>query len=384
MGKGDDPNCVLSMPASQAEAQAAAAATAMREDTFEGLTSEEADLPNDWNTKQLNVKYVDNEVALQACVRALRHQQVTRVALDIETTGLKPWYGSIRLIQVGVELPEPKQFLIDCWQVDPGAIMPVLEDPQVEVITCNGRFEQTWLHYRYGVVLTNLFDVSYASKCITKKAADATRGRAAAMVKRVEKSYKEQLKELRKELRAATKDENALAVKRLEKRIAKVEGEMEAAVAQAKEQAPTPRKVASNFRLLMRRYTGKKISKTNQTSDWGADELDEGQRIYAAMDVAGLLDIRRPMGREIAEKELDDEVTTANNAVFDSSLRELESGHNCAHQFAQLARTMLHCRSVEQLDRMFSSQGQMTIHFSFRDKARELYERRRNELLAAA
>jgi hypothetical protein len=370
------------------EPMAAKTITRLEEDApaheiLEGLRllDGEDDLPQDWNSAELNISYIDNPASMAECVAALRHPDVSVVALDIETTGgLKPWYGSTRLIQLGVELPEPRQFLIDCWAIDPAPVFPVLEDPQVEILTCNGRYEQSWLHYRYGVVLTNLWDVSYASKVITKAKQDVTRARAKEQIKRAEAPYKERLRMLRKDQRAAVKAENTVEVARLDAEIKQAETEQAQAALDIKQAVVKPRKISNDFRRLMRRYVGKQISKTQQTSAWDDPELSDGQRRYAAMDVAGLLDIRRGLGRDVTERGLDSLVDEANRQVLELSLKELRNGDTCGHQFGQLARTMLHCRDVETLDRMFAMQGKMTLHYSFRAKVTEIYQQRRAQL----
>ena len=394
MGKGDDPNCRDGVLLGAGDVMDLAP-PAVPTDAPTGISDEdihrwlreaarydsELDLPRNWNSETLNISYVDDAASLADCVAALTDPQVTRVALDIETTGgLKPWYGSVRLIQVGVEMPEPRQFLIDCWAVDPGDIFPVLTDENTEIITCNGLYEQSWLEYRYGVHITNLWDVSYASKAITKVKQDLTRENAKQQRKRAEAPYRQRLNDLRKAHRSAAKAEDADALQHLTQQVAQAEADLEAVIAQAKEDAPKPRKISNDFRRLMRRYVGKKISKTQQTSQWGDPVLSDAQRRYAAMDVAGLLDIRRGLGREIHERKLHLQVADRNEEVLDRARRELRSGDDCAYQFAQLARCLLHARTADQLEQMFALQGQMTIHHRFRPKLREIRAQRHADL----
>lgn len=347
-------------------------------DSFVTLEAEIDDLPATWNSEELNITYVDSTEGLAECLRALRDPRVTRLGLDIETTGgLKPWHGTTRLIQIGIELPEPKQFLIDCWAVDPAPLLPILEDPQMEVVTCNGKYEQTHLHYRYGVVLTNLYDVCYASRAITAQKNEPAREAQKAAVREAEAPYRTQIRALQSELENT--EDNA-AQEEIQEEIKRVEKNMRRARNKARRQAPSPRRIGNDFRRLMRRYVGKQISKTQQTSAWDSPELSEAQRRYAAMDVAGLLDIRRAIGKDVDQRGLSEEVDEANRQVLDKCLSELSSADLAANDYTRMARAMTHATSREQLDRLYYSRGQMTLHHSFRHRLDDLYRSRLSEL----
>lgn len=365
MGKGNDPNCAVLL-----DAPDSAAMSAVSEVT-------EPNLPMGWNSDELNYFYIDSDKQLRKAVKDLRHPKVTRVGLDIETTGgLKPWHGSTRLIQIAVELPEPKQFLIDLWHVDPHPVFGVIEDPRVEIDTCNGIYEQVHLHYRFGLVLTNLYDLCYASQTITKSKQEATRERAKEYVKRAKRPYNDRLAELRRDLRAAEKADDRSLAQRIRKEIGNVERERDAAEVRAKEDAPRPRNISNNFRLIMRRYTGKKISKEQQTSAWDAPNLNESQLRYAAMDVAGLLDARRPLGADVAERGLQNEVARVNAEVLDRALRALRGADPMLHQAARLARAMQHSESVQELERFYTRRNRLTLHHSSRQQLDSIYQNR--------
>lgn len=339
---------------------------------------EEAELPKNWNSEELNISYVSDQESMAECLKALRHPEVKRLGLDIETTGgLKPWHGTTRLIQIGVELPEPRQFLIDCWAIDPAPILPLLEDPQLEVVTCNGKYEQTHLHYRYGVVLTNLYDVCYASRSISAQKNEPAREAQRQASREAEAPYKAEIRSLASRRDKAESEEER---DELNQEIARVERNMKRARTKARKEAPKPRKIGNDFRRLMRRYVGKKISKTQQTSEWDAPELSENQRRYAAMDVAGLLDIRRAIGRDVEERGLEAEVEAANRDVLDKSLTELSNADLAAQAYTRMARAMTHCETRDQLDSLYASRGQMTLHHSFRRRMEELYRERLQEL----
>lgn len=124
----------------------------------------------DYNTRRENVSYITDEAALEAMVAELHAADPQVVALDIETTGgFKPWMGTIRLIQVGIEEPEPRQFVVDCWRVRPMSLIDFLDDASRELVTCNGIFEQEHLAYHYGLKMRNVFDICYGGKILSKK-----------------------------------------------------------------------------------------------------------------------------------------------------------------------------------------------------------------------
>src|ERR1039458_5292768 len=92
------------------------------------------DRPRDYNTGSLNYTYVTTPRELDKCKQALWN--MPRIGLDIETTGYSPDEngnmpvgnteadGCVRLIQIAIDEPTPRQWVIDCFRVDP---TPVLE-----------------------------------------------------------------------------------------------------------------------------------------------------------------------------------------------------------------------------------------------------------------
>ena len=336
------------------------------------------DLPLTWNSKELNITYVDSPEAMKECLEALHHPDVTRVGLDIETTGgLKPWHGTTRLIQIGVELPEPRQFLIDCWALDPSPVFPLLEDPQVEVVTHNGSYEQNHLYYRYGIVLANQWDTCYASRLAWKIKGEPAKDIERQAIRAAELPHRAKLRELTKNLQAAPNLEERT---RIQRQIDREKLQLKRSREEARAKAPKTRTVKHSFKAVMRRYLNKQISKEQQTSAWDDPNLSEAQCRYAAMDVAGLLDVRRAMGKEIEERGLDEEVQVVNRAILDRSLEELSGGEDGRKHFDRLARALANARSAEQLDALVALQGQVTLHHTFRQKVQELYQRRLDEI----
>jgi len=335
-------------------------------------------LPATWNTDKLNIAYVDDPRALKECLQVLGHPDVTRIALDIETTGgLRPQSGTIRLIQVGVELPEPRQFLIDAWAVNPSSLMPLLQDPDIEILTCNGRYEQTWLGYHHGVQLNNLYDVCYTSRVITGLKNEPAKEAQKQALKEAESPFRKTLRQLDKELEEETNSEEAA---KIERKIERLNRKRDRARREAKEGTPSPRKIGADFRRLMRRYVGKKISKTEQTSAWHSEQLTASQRRYAAMDVAGLLDIRRAMEKEVQQKGLQAESRQAAQSMIDSCIAEAGEIEVAPTDYVRLGKAMMNCRDRAELDRLYRGSGALTIHHSLRSNLPLLYQRRIDEL----
>jgi DNA polymerase I-like protein with 3'-5' exonuclease and polymerase domains len=90
---------------------------------------------------------------------------------DIETTGLVPSQGKIRLIQIYI--PSVKTvFIIDLWDGNKfndlwiEVLLEKLADPDCIKIWHNGSFDMGWIYYHYGVMSVNNFDSMIASQII--------------------------------------------------------------------------------------------------------------------------------------------------------------------------------------------------------------------------
>lgn len=131
------------------------------------------DHPIDLNTRELNYDYVTTPAQLRECVAALKN--ATRIGFDIETTGFASQWGCIRLMQFGIEEPEPRQFVVDCFAVNPESVVKILEDPKKETIIHNSWFEQNWLLFHYGTHIGRIFDTCIASRKLNYSAARTTK-----------------------------------------------------------------------------------------------------------------------------------------------------------------------------------------------------------------
>ncbi len=275
--------------------------------------------PPDYNSAELNITYVtEPEQVATDVADALAHPDVTRVGLDIETTGgLKPWQGTIRTIQVAVEDPEPRQFVIDLWETDAHPALEAFENPEIEVVTFNGMYEQLHLLHHHGCRITNLYDVCYASREVGK--------------------------------------------------------------------ARGGQRLKHSYRACMRRYLGRQISKTQQVSAWGAKALTLSQIRYGAMDVAGLLDLRRAVDADVRAYGVEDLVAEKNSLVLEKCENQLHSRFTDADRIARdrIIRGIRHSRTPAELEAIRNLQARMPLAHNDRQTVEAEYAARAHELRAA-
>ena len=210
----------------------------------------------DFNSNQLSYTYITTAEQLEEHLPLLTDPRVGYVALDIETTGLKPWFSAVRTVQIAVEEPTPRQLVIDCFEVDPTPALKLLEDNQLAVVTCNGSFEHSHLYWHYGTRLPGLWDLCYASR----------------------------------ELHASEEQ-----------------------------------RVKHSYAALMERHIGMAISKEEQNGQWDALTLTDAQLSYAAMDVAGALDLYRVLHRLVKNSDLEVQLGGATESAIDGAESQLEA-----------------------------------------------------------
>lgn len=106
-------------------------------------------------------KVISNNVELKEFFEALDSLSVdksSRVALDIETTGLDCFSDKVILIQFGIK---STQYIIDCRKLEPKMIKYSLErvaNSYTKVILHNAGFDLKFLLYQYGVEFRNVAD----------------------------------------------------------------------------------------------------------------------------------------------------------------------------------------------------------------------------------
>ncbi len=289
--------------------------TASCVDARSGLLADIEDISprraRDHNSRALRFTYVEDDRTLQREIDKLWKQDPDVMALDIETTGLQPWSSTIRLVQIGVETPRPRQVIIDCWAADARPAMELLAE-RAELVTCNGEFEQRHLGYHYGLWLEDVFDLCYASRVINQ--------------------------------------------------------------AQG-------RKLKNSYAALMRRHVGKRISKTQQVSAWNAEKLSNAQLRYAAMDVAGSLDIRVPLGQKIRQAGLLEEARAFTELKLEAARVSAEAYRDLdTSGYMQMSRAFAHAQTLEELKELHGIDRRMNISGPLRDDLAAEWEQRRREL----
>lgn len=258
----------------------------------------------DHNSHTLNYTYITSAEELDEQLPLLRDPRVGYVALDIETTGLKPWFSAVRTVQLAVEEPEPRQLVIDCFAVDPTPALQLLEDRQLAVITCNGSFEHSHLYWHYGIRLPGMWDLCYASREV-----------------------------------------------------------------HAGDDGP---RIPHTYAALMERHVGLAISKVEQTGAWDAPQLTQSQLDYAAMDVAGALDIYRRLHGLVRSGELDGRLQQATAEAIESEDALLEARWNSGRLERQRLERALRVADPEQARRLVALARQAPLNFHDRAALAEM------------
>lgn len=90
------------------------------------------------------------------------------MAVDIETNGYCPYRNKIYLLQIGIPLPEKKQYIFDVryGKIDPELFRPVLEAPCWK-LGHNIRFDARFIKQHYNInILNHVFDTFVAEKVL--------------------------------------------------------------------------------------------------------------------------------------------------------------------------------------------------------------------------
>tara|TARA_R110000772_G_scaffold54130_1_gene123556 strand:- start:67237 stop:69165 length:1929 start_codon:yes stop_codon:yes gene_type:complete len=120
--------------------------------------------------KDLNIYFIGpyayegiKSSTIEECYEYLSNKR--EISLDIETTqkyggrfekeGLDPYVSSIVMIQIG---DKDRQYVIDYRSVNVALIQLLLEDPAIEIIGQNLKFEYKFLFHHLGIRINNLYD----------------------------------------------------------------------------------------------------------------------------------------------------------------------------------------------------------------------------------
>jgi ribonuclease D len=284
--------------------------------------------------EKINLHYLTTEEEVRDWVKKIQEMKPKVLAVDFETVSKNGRFGAangaLRLVQLAVDEPErgiePTQIVIDCFHADPAPVAALFRDPEIEKQIHYMDFEQEWSQLHIGAKISNVYDTCLAFQTIQKKLGSMDPDQVS------------------KALPGWEKHDNRLAT-------------------------------------LLKKYQGLEMPKENQVSDWGREDLDSSQVIYATMDVVTLPGLVREV-KKIAEavdassdvadrtewvaKKINQRVRGTRQAVEDDSSR--------------LRRALTRAASVSELDQVWASRRQMTIYSTEAVALRNEYRQRRSEL----
>ncbi len=117
-----------------------------------------------------NSSLLDKTTTIDECYDYLKNKGA--LAIDIETTrkfykyeneGLDPYTSKIVMFQIG---DKDRQFIIDTRIIDISKLLPILTNPDVEIIGQNLKFEYKHLLHNYGIKINNLYDTMLVEQVI--------------------------------------------------------------------------------------------------------------------------------------------------------------------------------------------------------------------------
>lgn len=113
----------------------------------------------------MNVVYAETDELLNDCYFSILG--VTRVALDIETTGLDPYTGHVLLIQIYAGGSEPV-FVIPAQRVDQRHLSKILHLLAEKILLIHSAsFEGKWFRVHYGIKLEKVYDSKVCEAILT-------------------------------------------------------------------------------------------------------------------------------------------------------------------------------------------------------------------------
>ena len=151
----------------------------LSDDPLQGFIIGEVNVPDErelyemYCDRYLNVTQVRDADALEDMLQFLRDRNARRVHVDMETCGLSPLDGPLRLIQIGYDDRDDvkRQWLIDCYAVDPQPVGALLRSTRVEKVIQYSPFETQHALVALGVPINRVFDTWAAWCCVQKRLA---------------------------------------------------------------------------------------------------------------------------------------------------------------------------------------------------------------------
>jgi hypothetical protein len=308
-------------------------------------------------TSFVNATLVTDQKALTETIGVVARADA--IGLDIETTGydanyhpngVRPTDGTVRTIQIAVRAPEPRQYVVDCWRVDPTPLLdaifntpakPWQHDPERETVVHYAWFEAEWLAHHYGVTLGKIFDTCAATRKLN--------------------SYN---KAQRASRRRGETGRNLFA-------------DVDPTFASTGEVLPDAKLATVAGALL-----GVTLEKALQSAPWDQRRLTTAQVEYAALDAAVLLELA-PILKErcdAAGVTADVEAASDKAGKAGAHLREKHGTNEWSRLRAH--RALSAAESFDQATRVARFLGQLPLRWDDRIQIRRQAMRRADELLS--
>ncbi len=327
---------------------------------------------------ELSLIDVNSDEGLRELVDGIYESGDPCIELDYETTGLQPGWGAPRLVQIGFTRQdgEHKVALVDLFGVDDrDPLARLLADPSIQKRIHNAPFERAWTYYHFGVEITNVMDTREAFRTLQK--------------------HMKQIGDPAERERIAPGWDEWQQRDQERKDALKAQG-----------RRPT---ATSSLAAAANALSGMELPKEEQASDWGAPELTESQRVYAAMDVAVLRPVGDHLDRALealgpeAQAELADKISRQHAAVeaqwsFDEDGRVFQTSPRKVHgkpvrgeketreapdRAGRLAWAALYATTAEELERIQRRARRSPVCHVSRRLLAGFFAERRAELASA-
>jgi ribonuclease D len=284
--------------------------------------------------EKMNVHYLTTDAEVRQWVARIKEMDPKVLAVDFETASKNGRFGStngaLRLVQLAVDEPErgiaPTQVVIDCFHADPGPVKDLFRDPEIEKQIHYMDFEQEWAQLHIGSEINNVYDTCIASRVIQNE---------------LQKMDPEEIEHINP---GWEKHDNRLAT-------------------------------------LLRNYLGMEMPKENQASDWGREDLNGAQVVYATMDVVTLPPLVREI-KALAERAGATETVESRTKWIGGKITERvrDRRKSVEDDSSRLERALGRATSRDELERIWASRRQMTIFSGNNTRLKKLYREKRSSL----
>ena len=134
----------------------------------------------------LKIDYIDDDVHLRRAIAQIMRSKKP-VSIDFETaieSYSDKTRGALRLVQLGISTPrgekKGRQWVIDCFRVDPTPVIEVFESEEMEKYIHYLFFEEDWATSRFGHSINRIYDTCIAWRAIQGYLTNGMRAAAVA------------------------------------------------------------------------------------------------------------------------------------------------------------------------------------------------------------